>query len=279
MSSENMIRDSIRSRFSTILSEDNNDLEAILLVLQMIRTDQETQYREISQKLDHFLSIQHKPASAIKSKKTKKNTNSAMEYFLATYAENQTAYGKLLDVTAIAALLDEYEDYHKDLEGSELIAKHAELIWTHLAVKNEKFVEYIEEQIKNGTEEEKEAVVAAPAKKTTKKATKPKKSTKAADADGVPTEDAEPAPAKKTSKKKKAVAVTEPIADDQTNNLADVDGATERTVDQVSNLTEDIEDLDDDVEAKPKQKSTTKKSTTKTSTKKAVSKKPVVSDE
>ena len=324
--SNSMIRDSIRSRFSTIISEDNSDMEAILLVLQMIRTDQETQYREISQKLDHFLSIQHKPVGNTKAKKGKKTSNSAMEYFQSTYADNQEAYNTMLEEKSVDALMDEYEDFIKDLEGAELLAKKAELIWTHLASKNEKFVEYLGEQIKNSAEEDDTESVAAkkPAKKAptkpkepkttaTKskdtegaaKSSKPKKSSKKetdVDADAENAEDTQKKKSKKAGSKKTA-AVNKPLdlgnadideiqayANAEAENADDTkssstvskkpkkgtSAAKQEIVDDdddndlASNLTEDIDDVDE-VEPKPKKSASSKtksKTTDASSTKK-----------
>ena len=180
MSQQTIVRNTIRSLFSTIVADDDTDLEAILLVLQHIRVNQETQYRELSQKLDHFLSLQSKPVMATKTKKPKKASSPAMSHFIATYFEQADAYKSKLGAEVVDALLSEYEDLFKDMEPKEQAEKQAELIWMHLAQKDEEFIKQLEGETKEDEDEAEKPKKSSKSRssKVADDAEKPKKSSK-----------------------------------------------------------------------------------------------------
>jgi hypothetical protein len=271
MSQQTVVRNTIRSLFSTIVADDDSDLEAILLVLQHIRVNQEIQYRELSQKLDHFLALQSKPVAATKSKKPKKSSSPAMSHFIATYLDQADSYRSRLGADVVDALLSEYEDLFKDMEPKEQAEKQAELIWMHLAQKDEEFINHLESEVKNDEDD------ASIASKKTKKESKPRSSKAAADKADKPksrskaatSEDIAEKPKKSSKSRSKADDVEKPKKSSKSRSKA-ADEETKSDVETDIESVVDGSDADSTIveEVPVSKKKSSKKPATKTSEKK-----------
>lgn len=248
MANNSQISDRVRNLFSKDISQDDSDADAILLVLHQLITLENTHYNELNSKLDHKFALQPKLNSGGKSKKTKKDNDPTMVYFLNEYGENPKQFAKVLKSQVVKDTLNEFEDLWKDEEDEEVVKnKQAQCVWTQLVVNDKDLYEVVRQMAVEANGEE-EAPVSKK-KSSTKKAPKvAKEETKAK---------AKPK-TKKSSKSKKA---EEEVEEDAAEEDDEVVEAEEDAVEEADEDAAEEEDDEEEVEEKPKKP--TKKSSSK----------------